>query len=142
MALINVFEAFPDKIRFPPETLGKLLTSKNAGILHRIYLIKNDLIKRQVFLEVDDEENYIVNANISMNYAYAGAAKRQAGVISFMKDLLRVKPEFIVSFTVQRKDNMEEIFTFKHVTTNDTEVVDLMNKLEIKTYELCKVNTY
>ena len=124
------------------ETLGKLLTSKNAGILHRIYLIKNDLIKRQVFLEVDDEENYIVNANISMNYAYAGAAKRQAGVISFMKDLLRVKPEFIVSFTVQRKDNMEEIFTFKHVTTNDTEVVDLMNKLEIKTYELCKVNTY
>lgn len=124
------------------ETLGKLLTSKNAGILHRIYLIKNDLVKRQVFLEVDDEENYIVNANISMNYAYAGAAKRQADVISFMKDLLKVKPEFIVSFTVQRKDNMEEIFTFKHVTTNDTEVVDLMNKLEIKTYELCKVNTY
>lgn len=77
-----------------------------------------------------------------MNYAYAGAAKRQADVISFMKDLLKVKPEFIVSFTVQRKDNMEEIFTFKHVTTNDTEVVDLMNKLEIKTYELCKVNTY
>jgi|TARA_B110000908_G_C10243339_1_gene447335 hypothetical protein len=124
------------------DTLGKLLTSKNAGILHRIYLIKNDLVKRQVFLEVDDEENYIVNANISMNYAYAGAAKRQADVISFMKDLLKVKPEFIVSFTVQRKDNMEEIFTFKHVTTNDTEVVDLMNKLEIKTYELCKVNTY
>jgi len=43
---------------------------------------------------------------------------------------------------VQRKDNMQEIFNFKHVTNNVNEVVELMNKLEIKTYELCKVNTY
>ena len=59
-----------------------------------------------------------------------------------MKELVKTKPEFIVNFTVSRKDNMEEIFNFKHSTTNTTELVDLMNKLEIKTYELCKVNTY
>ena len=37
---------------------------------------------------------------------------------------------------------MQEVFNFKHVTTNVTELVEIMNKLEIKTYELCKVNTY
>ena len=124
------------------ESLGKIISSNNPGIVHRIYLIKNGVTKRQVFLEVDDDDNYIVNANIGINYAYAGAAKKQAEVISFMRELVKKKPEFIINFTVQRKDNMEEIFNFKHVTTNVNEVVELTNKLEIKTYELCKVNTY
>jgi hypothetical protein len=124
------------------ESLGKIISSGNAGIVHRIYLIKNGVKKRQVFLEVDDDETYIVNANISINYAYAGAAKKQAEVISFMRELVKKKPEFVVNFTVSRRDNMEEIFSFKHVTTNVNEVVELTNKLEIKTYELCKVNTY
>ena len=124
------------------ESLGKILSSNNPGIVHRIYLIKNGLKKRQVFLEVDDDEKYIVNANVSANYAYAGEAKKQAEVISFMKDLVKRRPEFIVNFTVQRKDNMQEIFNFKHITNNVNEVVELTNKLEIKTYELCKVNTY
>ena len=71
------------------ESLGKILSSNNPGIVHRIYLIKNGLKKRQVFLEVDDDEKYIVNANVSANYAYAGEAKKQAEVISFMKDLVK-----------------------------------------------------
>jgi hypothetical protein len=124
------------------ESLGKIISSNNPGIVHRIYLVKNGLKKRQVFLEVDDNENYIVAANVSSNYAYAGAAKKQAEVISFMKTLIKKNPEFIINFTVQRKDNMQEIFNFKHVTTNVEELVEIMNKLEIKTYELCKVNTY
>lgn len=124
------------------ESLGKVISSNNPGIVHRIYLIKNGVTKRQVFLEVDDDDNYIVNANISINYAYAGAAKKQAEVIGFMRGLVRKKPEFIVNFTVSRKSNMEEIFNFKHITTNAEELVEIMNKLEIKTYELCKVNTY
>ena len=124
------------------ESLGKVISSNNPGIVHRIYLIKNGVTKRQVFLEVDDDDNYIVNANVSINYAYAGAAKKQAEVISFMRTLVKKKPEFIVNFTVSRRDNMEEIFNFKHVTTYVSEVVEGPNKLEIKTYELCKVNTY
>jgi len=124
------------------ESLGKVLSSGNAGIVHRIYLIKNGVKKRQVFLEVDDDDTYIVNANISINYAYAGAAKKQAEVISFMKQLIKKKPEFIVNFTISRRDNMKEIFNFKHITTSENELVELTNKLEIKTYELCKVNTY
>ena len=58
------------------ESLGKIISSNNPGIVHRIYLIKNGLKKRQVFLEVDDNENYIVTANVSSNYAYAGALQR------------------------------------------------------------------
>jgi len=124
------------------ESLGKVISSNNPGIVHRIYLIKNGLKKRQVFLEVDDNKNYIVTANVSSNYAYAGAAKEQASVIGFMKTLVKKNPEFIINFTVQRKDNMQEVFNFKHITTNTEELVEIMNKLEIKTYELCKVNTY
>ena len=59
-----------------------------------------------------------------------------------MRTLIKKNPEFIINFTVQRKNNMQEVFNFKHVTTNVTELVEIMNKLEIKTYELCKVNTY
>lgn len=124
------------------ESLGKIMSSNNPGIVHRIYLITNGLKKRQTFLEVDDDDKYIVNANISINYAYAGAAKQQAEVISFMRPLVKKKAEFIITFTVTRRETMKEIFNFKHVTNNETEIVDLMNKLEIKTYELCKVNTY
>ena len=32
------------------ESLGKVISSNNPGIVHRIYLIKNGLKKRQVFL--------------------------------------------------------------------------------------------
>lgn len=124
------------------DSLTKLMSSGNAGILHRIYLIKNELKKRQVFLAVDDHDKYIVNANISTNYAYAGKAKKQAEVISFMRELVKKGPEFKVNFTVQRKEDMKIIFSFSHSTTNVAEVVDLMNKLEIKTYELCKANMY
>ena len=124
------------------DSLTKLMASGNAGIVHRIYLIKNELKKRQGFLAVDEHDKYIVNAFVSINYAYAGKAKKQAEVISFMRELTKKKPEFKVSFTVQRKDNMEFVFNFSHVTTNTNEVVDLMNKLEIKTHELCKVNMY
>lgn len=124
------------------DSLVKLISSGNAGILHRIYLIKNELKKRQVFLEVDDHDKYIVNANISTNYAYAGKAKKQAEVISFMRELVKKGPEFKVNFTVQRKEDMKMIFNFSHSTTNITEVVNLMNKLEIKTHELCKANMY
>jgi hypothetical protein len=124
------------------ETLTKLMTQNNAGVMHRIYLIKNDLIKRQSFLEVDGSERYIVNANISINYAYAGDAKRQASVIGFMRELIKLKSDYVVNFTIQNKSDMKEIFKFKHVTTNDKEVIELMDRLEQKTKELCKVNTY
>tara|TARA_B100000768_G_scaffold35483_1_gene34075 strand:- start:1011 stop:1448 length:438 start_codon:yes stop_codon:yes gene_type:complete len=124
------------------ESLGKIMSSNNPGIVHRIYLIKNGLKKRQTFLEVDNDDQYIVNANVSINYAYSGAARRQAGVINFMKKLLKIKSEFKINFVVTRRENMQEIFTFQHSTTNVNELVDIMNKLEIKTYELCKVNTY
>ena len=58
---------------------------------------------------------------LAVNYAYAGAAKKQAEVISFMKELVKKKPEFISQLSqFSRKDNMQEIFSFKHSTTNTT----------------------
>ena len=124
------------------ESLLKIISSDNPGIVHRIYLLQNNLKKRQDFLEVTDSDRYIINANVSTNYAYAGDAKKQAEVISFMRDLVRKRPEFIINFSIQRKQDMKDVFNFKHVTTNVNEVVELMDKLELKVHQLCKANTY
>ena len=59
-----------------------------------------------------------------------------------MRDLVRKRPEFIINFSIQRKQEMKDVFNFKHVTTNVNEVVELMNKLELKVHQLCKPNTY
>lgn len=124
------------------ESLLKIIASNNPGIVHRIYLLQNELKKRQDFLEVIDSDRYIINANVSTNYAYAGDAKKQAEVIGFMRDLVRKRPEFIINFSIQRKQDMKDVFNFKHVTTNVNEVVELMDKLELKVHQLCKANTY
>ena len=123
------------------ESLTKIVASNNPGIVHRIYLIKNGLKKRQEFLTVNDDR-YIVNASISTNYAYAAAARRQAEVISFMKDLLKVKPGYTIRFSITDRSDMKELFFFKHVTNNIEEVVSLIENLEEKTKQLCSQNTY
>lgn len=124
------------------ESLLKIIASNNPGIVHRIYLLQNDLKKRQTFLEVTNCDRYIINANISTNYAYAGDAKKQAEVIGFMRDLVKKRPEFIINFSIQRREDMKDVFNFKHVTTNLKELVELMDKLELKVHQLCKANTY
>lgn len=123
------------------ESLTKIVASNNAGIVHRIYLIKNGLKKRQEFLSVDNDR-YIVNASVNTNYAYAGQARRQAEVISFMKDLLKVKPSYTIRFSITDRNDMKELFSFKHSTSSMEEIVNLIEKLEEKTIELCSQNTY
>lgn len=124
------------------ESLGKIMSSNNPGIVHRIYLLTNGLKKRQEFLDVYDNDKYNISATLSTNYAYAGEAKRQAEVITFMRDIVKRRYSFILRFTITRKSDMKEIFNFKHETTSKKEIVELMDKLEQKTRNLCKVDTY
>jgi hypothetical protein len=124
------------------DSLGQIISSNNPGIVHRIYLLTNGLKKRQDFLEISKNDKYNISATVSTNYAYAGDAKRQAEVITFMKDIVKRRHSFIIRYTITRKSDMKDVFSFKHETTNKKEVVDLINKLEQKTKELCKVDTY
>lgn len=124
------------------ESLSKLVASNSPSVVHRIYLIKNGLKKRQHFLELTNSDRYIVWATLTTNFAYAGEARRQAEVISFMRNMLKQKPSYVINFTITDKTTMKELFKFKHQTASKREVVELINKLEEKTKRLCEPNTY
>jgi len=117
------------------ETLTKVLAEDNPSILHRIYLVANDLKDFQPFMELE-HERLTVSANISIKYAYAGAAKEQASLIKMMKTRINQRPEYTISLTISEKVNMVERFTFKHTTSNRQEVYDLIARLDEKINEL------
>jgi hypothetical protein len=117
------------------ETLTKVLAEDNPSVLHRIYLVANDLKDFQPFMELE-HERLTVSANISIKYAYAGAAKEQASLIKMMKTRIHQRPEYTISLTISEKVNMVERFTFKHTTSNRQEVYDLIARLEEKINEL------
>jgi len=117
------------------ETLTKVLAEDNPSVLHRIYLVANDLKDFQPFMELE-HERLTVSANISIKYAYAGAAKEQASLIKMMRTRIHQRPEYTISLTISEKVNMVERFTFKHTTSNRQEVYDLIARLEEKINEL------
>jgi hypothetical protein len=118
-----------------PETLTKVLAEDNPSVMHRIYLVANELKEFQPFMELE-HDRFTVSANISVKYGYAGAAKEQAGLIKMMKSKVNQNPQYIISLTLSEKVNMVERFTFKHTTSNRQEVYDLITKLEEKINEL------
>lgn len=117
------------------ETLTKVLAEDNPHVMHRIYLVANELKDFQPFMELE-HERLTVSANISIKYGYAGAAKEQAGLIKMMRQRISQRPEYTISLTISEKVNMVERFTFKHTTSNRQEVYDLIAKLEEKIKEL------
>lgn len=125
------------------ETFIKCMASDNGRILHRLYQIANEVKEEQYFMEIEDD-TYTVSAKIISNYGYAGAALRQAETLSFMRDLVKVKPSWIIKFRVYTKNDKVDVFEFRHETTSVEDIVETINKLEIKVKEICrsKVNTY
>jgi len=139
---INLSKKFITKA-LDKETLIKVLSGEHPSILHRLYLIANEIKEEQYFMELD-HDTYQCSAKIKTKFAYSGPARIQAETISFMKDRLKVKPSYLISFRIYEKVGMKEVFTFKHETTSDADLLRVINKLEIKTKEICqsKVNTY
>jgi len=125
------------------ETFIKCMTTDNGRVLHRLYQIANEVKEEQYFMEIEDDV-YAVSAKIISKFGYAGDALRQAETLSFMKDIVKQKPSWTVKFRVYTKKDMVDVFEFRHETTSVEDVVNTINKLEIKTKEICrsKVNTY
>lgn len=117
------------------ETFTKVLVDENHHVVHRIYLIANELKDFQPFMEIE-HERLTISANISIKFGYAGAAKDQALLIKNMKTKVNQRPEYTISLTISEKVNMVDLFKFKHTTTNRQEVYDLINKLEEKINQL------
>lgn len=139
---VNLGKTFIDKA-LDKETLVKVLAGEHPSILHRLYLIANELKEEQYFMELDHEV-YQCSARIKTIYGYSGAARRQAETVSFMKERLKANPKYLILFRIYNKVGMEDIFQFRHETTSIDDLLSVIDKLEIKTREICqsKVNTY
>ena len=123
------------------EALVEVVKGGSHFTAHRLYLIVNGLKERYKFLEVDDHEKYVVSASVYVKYAYAGKAKHEVDSISFMKPLLKQKNEYKISFYITERETRKELFSFKHTTTSQQELCDLINDLRNKTQKICNQNT-
>lgn len=117
------------------DTLVATLKENSPQILHRLYLVANGLKDRQPFLELEDDV-YSISAHINIKHGYAQEAKEQAGILRIMKPKVVTRPEYTISFFINRRENMLEVFRFKHTTTNKQEVYNLISMLEEKINDL------
>ncbi len=117
------------------DTLVAAIKDSSHHVLHRLYLVTNGIKDRQYFMELKDDK-YTISAHINTKHGYALEAKEQASVLRMMKTLVNRRPEYTISFSISEKVNMVEVFKFKHITTNKTEVYNLINKLEDKIKEI------
>ena len=81
------------------DTLLKVIASEHPSVLHRLYMISNEVKERQYFLELD-HPILACTAIIKTHFAYTGPAKEQASVVSFMKDRIKQKPSFLIGLKI------------------------------------------
>ena len=51
------------------------------------------------------------------------------------------KNEYKISFYITERETRKELFSFKHTTTSQQELCDLINVLRNKTQKICNQNT-
>jgi len=135
---INVEKCYIDKA-IDSETITKVLANGQANTTHQLYMMINELKSLQYFLELTHSD-FAVSAYIKTQYGYCGAAKRQASVISFMKEHVKQRPKFELKYRFYTKVGNKELFSFNHETTCKNQIYKLIDRLEQKTEELCKTN--
>jgi hypothetical protein len=61
-----------------------------------------------------------------------------------MKDKLKESPKYKIIFRIYEKISQKVIFEFSHITTNNIDLINTINKLELKAKDICqnKVDTY
>jgi hypothetical protein len=125
------------------ETLIKVVSSEHPSVLHRLYLIANELKEIQYFMELEHDSLACV-AKVHSTFAYHGKARSQAAVVSYMKDKLKESPKYKIIFRIYEKISQKVIFEFSHITTNNIDLINTINKLELKAKDICqnKVDTY
>lgn len=125
------------------DTLLKVIASEHPSVLHRLYMIANEVNDHQYFMELE-HPTLACTAKIKTTHAYAGEAKEQASVVGFMKSRVKERHSYSIILTIYEKVGMKELFRFNHKTTNIDDVINVINKLEEKTLEICrsKVDMY
>lgn len=112
------------------ETFTKACVDSHPSVLNRLYYISNGKKEMIPALEVVDHPMYIGKISISMQCAYAGKAKSQASIIKGMKRYLKLSPRYTIRCRIHTINSAKEIFAFKHVTSSQDKVYELVSQLE------------
>jgi hypothetical protein len=118
------------------DTFTQVIVNSSSGTADRLYMLTNNIEARQEFLETEDESKLSVKATVSIKPGYAKRARSQAEVLNFMSSTVTRRPEFTISLYVYEKENMLELFSFKHKTTNKQEVYRTIDMLEKKVIDM------
>jgi hypothetical protein len=112
------------------ETFKKAYIDSHPSVLNRLYYISNGKKELMPALELVDHPSFIGKVSVSMQCAYAGNAKSQASVSKAMKRYLKLMPRYTIRCRIHTINNAKEIFTFKHVTSSQDRVYDVISQLE------------
>lgn len=112
------------------ETFAKACADSHPSVLNRLYYISNNKKELIPALEIVDHPVYMGKISISMQCAYAGEARSQASIVKEMKKYLKLSPRYTVRCRIHTINSAKEIFTFKHVTSSQDKVYELVSQLE------------
>ena len=112
------------------ETFSKACADSHPSVLNRLYYISNGKKELIPALELVDHPIYIGKVLISLQCAYAGEAKRQASIVKPMKKYLSLLPRYTVRCRIHTISGAKEVFSFKHVTSSQDKVYELVSQLE------------
>lgn len=118
------------------DAFAQVVIKGNASTMHRLYMITNEIEDRQDFLELQKNDKLNLTAVIIIKPGYTGMAKSQAEILKFMRNKVIQRPEFTIKVYIYDKIKMLDIFNFKHITTNEKEVYNLIPKLQEKILEI------
>ena len=137
---INIEDLYISK-PLEKETFLKVI-NEHPNTIHSLYLITNELKAMHYFLSLENHPLYDVSAYISVQHGYCGKAKQQIGVVKSMFNKYKQRPLFSISYKIILKENVKEVFSFRHVCSSKKEIYTLIDKFHKKTEQLCKANTF
>ncbi len=112
------------------ETFAKACADSHPSVLNRLYYISNGKKELVPVFELSDHPVYIAKALVSMQCAYAGEARSQASVVKDMKKYLKLTPRYTIRCRIHTINSAKEIFAFKHVTSSQDKVYEVIAQLE------------
>ncbi len=113
------------------ETFTKLMTESHHSVFMRMYCIANGIKERQEFLELETDENIRLVASVTTIPSLRGEAKDQFNITKFKNKFNRV-PHYIVRVILSDLNSGKDLIDFKHKTSNEEEVYNLLPVLEDK----------
>lgn len=137
---INIEDLYISK-PLEKETFLKVI-NEHPNTIHSLYLIANELKAMHYFLTLEDHPIYTISAYISVQHGYCGKAKQQIGAIRSMVEKYKQRPIFSISYKILLKENVKEVFSFRHVSSSKKEIYMLIDKFHKKTKELCNQNSF